>query len=295
MVEANIMTKDAETKKIAVCFSGQLRTWKHCISTWQDFFKECREKYNIQVDVFCHFWDHNTLQHGVSMADNSGVLIDPIDQAIQVPKTEIDEYLNLLKPISYKISDIAVSKFTKQHTIEQTNAVAHRYGNSDNAWMSSQFYSIMYSAHLKRMHEVKQQFKYDGCIRMRNDLYFESLKNMISIPDMLDIDRNTIYSCHTSVDDLQWFGRRLGDIYWYSDSPTFDKMCNFYQWLPTLGSKSFDGQPGPEHLTYFYAKMFNISIVQETNSLPKVARDSFYTKRKQETGLGPLGDHEILC
>jgi hypothetical protein len=287
------------TFKIAFCFSGQLRTWRKCIHTWQDMFKDLKEKHGVtEIDVFCHIWDHNTLQQSIATKKYGGDAIDnAIDNATVLSNAEISSYLEHLNPIAYKISNTTESKNTTQQLLDQIAKDTCRiYGKCNNEWMSPQFYSIMYSTHLKRMHEIKHNFNYDVCVRMRNDLYLGNSLTDRSIDNMLHPKFNTVYSCHTGVDNSQWFGRRLGDIFWYADSPTFDKMSNFYQWLPTLGAKSFreDDHCGPEHLLYFYAKMFKISIDVIYNDL-KIARDDEYVKLKQDYGYGTLGDHEILC
>jgi hypothetical protein len=73
-------------------------------------------------------------------------------------------------------------------------------------------------------------------------------------------------------------------------------MSNFYHWLPTLGSNVL--RQGvyycPEHIFYYYAKMFNISVDALTDD-PKIARDEDYVKLKQDSGTGLLGGHEIIC
>lgn len=287
------------TFKIAVCFSGQLRTWRKCIPTWQALFKNLKKNHGVtEIHVFCHIWDHNTLQQSIAYEKYGS---NAIDNATILSDAEISSYIKQLNPVDYKISNITVSKNTTQQTLDQQalDQVAkdtyRLYGKCNNEWMSPQLYSIMYSAHLKRMHEIKHNFNYDVCVRMRNDLYLGNGLADRSIDNMLHPIFNTVYSCHTGMDESQWFRRRLGDIFWYADSPTFDKMSNLYQWLPTLGSRALNQSTdaGPEHLLYFYAKMFNISVDAIFDD-PKIARDAEYVKLKQDLGQGPLGSHEIL-
>ena len=285
------------TFKIAFCFSGQLRTWRKCIHTWQDMFKDLKENHGVtDIDVFCHIWDHNTLQQTIATAKYGHDNI--IDNSIVLSDAEISSYLEQLNPVAYKISNTSVSKSATQQTVDQTSReTEHLYGKCNNQWMSPQFYSIMYAAHLKKMHEIKHHFNYDMCVRMRNDLYLGDSLADLSIDNMLHPKFNTVYSCHTGVDNSQWFGRRLGDLFWCADSPTFDKMSNFYHWLPTLGSNVFrkaTDHYGPEHIFYYYAKMFNISVDALTDH-PKIARDADYIKLKQDIGAGLLGSHEIIC
>jgi hypothetical protein len=278
--------------KIAFCFSGQLRTWRKCIHTWQDMFKDLKENHGVtDIDVFCHIWDHNTLQQTIATVKYGGNNI--IDNSIVLSDDEISSYLEQLNPVAYKISNTSVSKSATQQTVDQiAKDTFNLYGICNNEWLSPQFYSIMYAAHLKKMHEIKHNFNYDVCVRMRNDLYLGDGLADLSIDNMLHLKFNTVYSCHTGVDNSQWFGRRLGNIFWCADSPTFDKMSHFYHWLPTLGDQ--EDHYGPEHSFYYYAKMFNILVDALTDN-PKIARDADYVKLKQDSGTGLLGEYEILC
>lgn len=288
----NATYKD-KTLKVAFCFSGQLRTWRKCIHTWQELFEDLKEKHNVtNVDIFCHIWDHNTLQQGIA---NEKVILESLDTASALSRSEISDYITQLAPVAYKIDNVSVSKSKKQQIEDQALFECQFSGELKHSWMAPQFYSIMYTGHLKRMHEIKHNFNYDVCVRMRNDLYLDNGLCNQSIDNMLHPIFNTVYSCHTGMDESQWFRRRLGDIFWYADSPTFDKLSNFYQWLPTLGSRALNQSTdaGPEHLLYFYAKMFNISVDAIFDD-PKIARDAEYVKNKKDAGLGPLGGYEIL-
>jgi hypothetical protein len=280
--------------KIAFCFSGQLRTWRKCIHTWQDMFKDLKHNHNVSnIDVFCHIWDHNTLQQGIA---HEKIILDTLDDASVLSESEINDYIQQLGPTAYKIDNVQVSKSIKQQTNDRSLISGEQprqwRGHFEHGWMASQFYSIMYAAHLKKMHEIKHNFNYDVCVRMRNDLYLGDSLADLSIDNMLHPKFNTVYSCHTGVDNSQWFGRRLGNIFWCADSPTFDKMSHFYHWLPTLGDQ--EDHYGPEHSFYYYAKMFNILVDALTDN-PKIARDADYVKLKQDSGTGLLGEHEILC
>jgi hypothetical protein len=294
----NPVYKD-KTLKVAFCFSGQLRTWRKCIPTWKKLFKDLKDNYNVSnIDVFCHIWDHNTLQHGIAMTQfKDGVLIDPIDNSVVLPDSEINEYINLLNPVSYKIDNIEVSKSIKQQTSNKGLIESQYSGKFVNSWMAPQLYSIMYAAHLKKMHEIKNEINYDLCIRMRNDLYLnEDFRADFSIEEMLQPAFNTIHSCHSGIDvSGPWFKRRLGDIFWYADSPTFDKLSDFYHWLPIFGTRALGPDLAPEHIFYYYAKMFNISINSKPIYYVTIARDADYANYKKDAGLGPLGEHEILC
>lgn len=291
----NATYKD-KTLKVAFCFSGQLRTWRKCIHTWQELFEDLKEKHNVtNVDIFCHIWDHNTLQQGIA---NEKVALESLDTASALSRSEISDYITQLAPVAYKIDNVSVSKSKKQQIEDQALFECQFSGEFKHSWMAPQFYSIMYTGHLKRMHEIKNQFNYDICVRMRNDMYLnKDFRNNFSIDEMLRPTFNTIHACHSGIDDKgPWFKRRLGDIFWYADSPTFDKLSNFYQWLPAFGTRALDPVDlAPEHIFYYYAKMFNISINPKPIHYITIARDAEYVKNKKDAGLGPLGGFEILC
>ena len=291
----NPVYKD-KTLKVAFCFSGQLRTWRKCISTWKELFKDLKDNHNVSnIDVFCHIWDHNTLQQGIA---NKKIILDTLDEAVVLSESEINDYIEQLGPTAYKIDNVEVSKSVKQQTSDRGLIESAHSGKFVHSWMAPQFYSIMYAAHLKKMHEVKNQVNYDLCIRMRNDMYLnENFRADFSIDEMLQPAFNTIHACHSGVDGSgPWFKRRLGDIFWYADSPTFDKLSDFYHWLPIFGTRALDPVGlAPEHIFYYYAKMFNISINPKPIHYVTIARDADYANYKKDAGLGPLGEHEILC
>ena len=54
--------------KIAVCLSGQLRTWKQCYETWNELFDQLRKSpqfmhEGITVDYFVHTWEQMNQQN----------------------------------------------------------------------------------------------------------------------------------------------------------------------------------------------------------------------------------------
>ena len=55
-----------DKKRIAICFSGQLRTWRQCVRSWNNILMYDDNRDN--VDVFCHIWDFNTVPNSVEYA-----------------------------------------------------------------------------------------------------------------------------------------------------------------------------------------------------------------------------------
>jgi len=289
--------------KIALCFSGQPRTWDKCHPQWDKFKLRLAKHFNADVDVFAHMWDFNTPPHAVMsspVVNNNDKNFDYRRvQGIAITKEERDNFLTALNPVKYIIENESVSKSKPEEIIELNRPNINEYGTCPIEWAGSQFYAIMYAAHLKKMHEFEQGIRYNICFRMRYDLYLDDHQiDWFFNPGNTDarIPRyNTVYSCHTTKDASSIPFHRLGDIFWYADSPTFDRICDFYRWLPTIGSRCFNGQwTSTEHSLYFYAKMLRMHV-KGLSLDPKVYRQSDYIDRKIQSGLSAeLGGHELI-
>jgi hypothetical protein len=201
-----------------------------------------------------------------------------------------------MQPTSYIFENESISLSAVYETLNINKKYSIAHGRSAIPWASSQFYAIMRSAHLKKKYEFENRFRYDMCIRMRYDLFFDS--NQIGC--LLDCDikipeYNTLYPCHTSRSEDIFPFVRLGDVFWFSDSVTFDRICDFYRWFPIIGRKSFDIKfCGTEHNLYYYAKMLNMSISPIMVD-PKIFREADYIEKKIAIGLpGELGGHELI-
>ena len=258
--------------RIAVCFSGQLRTWRKCYESWHNLFS----RFDIEVDYFYHFWNFNTL---------ANILNDTTPNIIS--QDELDEIYDILKPKKFIIEDH--DKNLK--VINDLKIMGENYplsGGTPVYWSGGQFYSHMRSVHLKRQYEIEHNFNYDICFRMRADLFF----NQSSIDDFIrefkNPKSNTIYSSHNG--QLKYFPYfKIGDMFYYSDSITFDKISEFYRFLPVIGKTPFKNEDYPPEVPFcFFIKMLKIDNFI-TFADPKIMRSEEYLLRK-----GELGNHELI-
>lgn len=289
--------------KIALCFSGQPRTWDKCNPGWEKFKQRLEQHFNAEVDVFCHAWDFNTPPHAVmsSHAVNNNDRSFDYRRVLGIPISEEEKnnLLTALKPKKYIIENEKISRSKSEEIIELNRQNKNEHGVCPIEWAGSQFYAIMYASHLKKLYEFEQGIRYDICFRMRYDLYFNDNEiDWFFNPANTDArlpEYNTVYSCHTAKDASCIPFHKLGDIFWYADSPTFDRICDFYRWLPMLGSRSFNGQiTSNEHALYFYAKMLRMHV-HGLSVDPKIYRQSDYIDRRIQSGLsGELGGHELI-
>ena len=284
--------------RIAFCISGQLRTWKKSSDTWLKLANGIEEKLNAKVDFFSHTWDFNTLPNNLCHAV---LKTPPVPEPIDT--NEIQEYTNKINLVDFEINDYAYSSARVEHLM-QLGLASSYYGVDPEsiplAWSASQFYSLMRSAHLKKRYEMNNNFRYDMVFKIRNDLYFtdDKIDKFLSIndyatwsPDLHIPKHNVMYSCHTGIHD-EWPFTRVGDIFFYADSVTFDRVCDFYRWLPQITAFK-DRKAQPELVLFYYLKMMKINIHSFLLSDPDICRSETYAELMNNNSL-PLGGFEIV-
>jgi len=283
--------------KIAICLSGQPRTWKKCFDSWNVMLNRIKQEYNAEIDFFSHIWDYNTPPHGILMKSDEvkNVNGDYLTvKGVKITEEEKNDFLNTIKPKLFLFENEDINKSKPMECWEENKKYSHIYGQSMLDWAGGQFYSIMKSTFLKRKYELENKFRYDICIRMRCDLFFDEQQinyflnkqgNEFMVPK-----HNTIYSCHTN-------NMRLGDIFFYADSVTFDRICDFYRWIPIMGIRTFPTKHdtlGTEDALYFYSRMLKIDV-HSIYVNPKIYRQENYLELKEKCGqMEGLGVHEII-
>lgn len=250
--------------KIAICLNGQPRTWEKCYPRWLEILSSQGD-----IDFFFHMWNYNTLP-SLMATYNGGTKI--IDQPLE--QSELDKIVETLKPKKY------IFEPRKHISYWNTNIpVNKQFGN----WSCEQFYSLYYSSLLKKQYEIENDFRYDIVIRLRTDLWFE--ENLV-----LETPRpNIVYTTHCA-EDPNFSVYRVGDIFFYADSYTFDQMALFYKFLSFVPTDWVTKKecPPPEIALYFY--MASIGIMNKpTVPQIKIMRDQSLLEIK-----GALDGYETI-
>lgn len=282
--------------RIAICFSGQIRTWEKCIDTWNKIIDRIENQLDSKVDIFCHAWDFNTESNGLIPPPTPETFMQR--HGIPLREGELNCLFEKLKPKSSLIEDETLSISKLAEVLHLGFRHDYYHGSPSVNTEASQFYSVMRAAHIKKKYEIQNNFRYDMCIRTRYDLFFDDKQIEVLTDKELDFrvpEYNSIYPCHTSRNINQVPYVRMGDIFWYADSATFNRICDFYRWMPIIGKKSFNANPiSTEHSLYFYAKMLKMSV----NPLfvdPKIYRLEDHIDKSKKIGLlGELGKHELI-
>lgn len=217
--------------KVAVCLSGQLRTWKKCIDTWN--------KINgpYSVDFFCHTWNVNTVPNYFYHQSAE------FRQLQQISQDELDEFKDRLNP-----KQLIVEPYRIIQPAKRDQAIL-------DANYLSQYYGIMMAGHLKHEYEVENNIIYDVVVRSRYDLFFG---NDISTT-FTKLKENTFHGFHFSWNKNHQ--GRIGDMFWFSDSYTYDIISSFYLGIENISRDRFvDEDLPPEHAFFYYLKKNNIKL-----------------------------------
>lgn len=195
--------------KIALCISGQPRTWKQCHGNWFENFHGGHD-----IDTFFHFWDYNTYASRVNV--QIGRKNNP---DIPITEQEKEEIVTTLKPKKYYFDSRKLNPTTDRDENLYTKYVKTPIG----WWCRSQFYSQWYVSKLRRQYEVENNFEYDFVLRWRTDIM---VKRPIHFPDV--VKPNTMYTTHNGwMNNVKCF--QVGDMLFGADSFTFDQISNLVE------------------------------------------------------------------
>ena len=284
--------------KVAFCLSGQLRTWKKCHKSWNGLFERFKEEMWIndiwqhtpyanepfEIDYFIHTWDFNTPPHytwDINWNDPNLFTDVQIAEKLElfdnvytpIDKSEIKEVIRILNPKDYMIEgwDVSKSRTKVMDDITRSHSFDRNQTQSHISWSASQLYSISRAAHLKRKYEIENKMQYDICIRSRFDLGFDELNLMLFARDFEKPKSKTIYSVHNG--NLNEYPFNLiGDIFYYSDSHTFDLLTSLYDIVPHIEQSAFKKSIKIEEVMAYIVRMFQLNNTY-IDSKPDVIRD----------------------
>jgi len=259
-LQSAVTTFNPGANKIAICFSGQLRTWRKCVDTWIHILEHGGSRDNI--DIFCHIWDFNSIPNSVP-----GINKPPVP----VAESEIQEILDILKPKKFLVE--SYREFTP---FNETQAITH-------GPFVSQFYGIMQAANLKRQYELENRMMYKGVVRARYDAYYTH--------NMTEFYRNIVpgvmHGFHMGWDP-EIFRGRMGDIFWIADSDTYDLIADYYINLGYIDKKWFTQEhrdATPEWVFFHYLKKNKIDIQNNHWDIKLMRENSKLSFSKKEGGF----------
>jgi hypothetical protein len=280
--------KKLRTMKIAICLSGQFRTYEKCYHNILKLKNKVESDPNSTVDFFCHAWNFESESRPI-LDVTSNNRVTPYDD------DKLNEIIKIYNPKKYLIENFEKNQRVNQDVID---IAEERYPENEGppiTWCANQFYAVMRSCELKRQYEIENNFEYDVCIRLRYDQYVPWGQVFDLIEILSTVKPNTIFSIHNrKIDVYPHFA--IGDVFWFSDSLTFDKICDFYRHLPSIDISIFDESRNhliPELVFYHYLK--EIGIKNQTTLLNfQICKFRDFINLKKQLKLGGLGDNEVL-
>jgi ribosomal protein S17E len=272
-----------EPLKIAICMSGQLRTWDKC---YQNVFKIIKKLKRNDTDIhfFCHTWDFESNSSPIMV--NTGK-----DEIIPHDTDTLNKVLSTYKPKDHLFENYEKNK----QVVESIKKEGYRYKNKTPiTWSSQQFYSLMRAAEMKRKYEIDNGFDYDVCIRLRYDQYIPENEIDYIISMILNVKPNTVLTMHNRPHETYPF-TIYGDVFWICNSLTYDKISSFYRALPTIDNNLFaeGNDTPPENVLTHYIKDLNIENQEMVIDL-RICKTKDFIQKKLDLGLPGLGNNEIF-
>ena len=193
--------------KIAVCFSGQLRT---ALLTHENIKSFLGELYPV-CDFFIHSWDRNKDKNyngsiiGSKEYYNEEYVVDNIKE-IYNPKYIIIENYN---------------ETIKKEAVVQTNNL-ELFGPLQPFW-----YSFMKSVEYKKEHEIKNGFEYDYVLKLRPDIIFPKERKLKHLLELFDDENGGMFIENTSSDvDIE--SQFVDDVLFFSNSNNMDLASKYF-------------------------------------------------------------------
>jgi hypothetical protein len=202
--------------KIAICMSGQARTWRTAKDNILSYFN-IREK-DVQIDYFIHTWDINQYRRkeDINWIQRTNIKILP---------TEKDELISAFNPIDIEIEE-------------------YKEGEHVTLW-ASLLYSFMKSVWLKRKYEIENDFKYDIVVKARLDVNYPIIGRCnLNLPlkkfHIHPIQNLTGYSTIPMISRFptEFNYPCFDDVFFYANSPTMDIISNCYRWYTSIVNKN---------------------------------------------------------
>jgi hypothetical protein len=257
-----MLMKPFENYKVAVCISGQSRTYKHCAESIKQFFSSDR---NNQFYYFGHIWTHNNIS---SPNDPYGWSLSPA----------------LLDPAALAIGLRANFNFEK---LEIEGPRQHR--NTVSVPSDDMLYSILKCNMLKQMYEVENNMMFDLVVRIRSDLIFTPGVRFENILREL-ITNKTLYAYFGHM-NAEYCLPNPNECMYFGTSFTMDLIDSLYKavssnTLYTLSNSSQDNpvlyHVGAGALLYKWATLKNC-LIRHVEFQPTIFRE-------RAIGMDPVRD-----
>jgi hypothetical protein len=238
--------------KVAICFSGAIRSFDECISSTIKYLIDNFDN----PDIFLHMWsfnDYNSTDINYNFKwrkDNSS--IDKIISTLEPKKYVIEEYNSSSEEQIKNKCMIDVNLFD---TDDKKN-----YGFN----CCSMYWKILKSFELAEEYMKENDFEYDLIIRARLDFIWEDYIKQIDFNTLIDNDIYLIKDRYATCSRLN-----TNDKFFAGNYPTMKKMCNIFNSLKKYQDEGINIEGQTINETHIKQCYFNVKWIGHSNTYYK--------------------------
>jgi hypothetical protein len=253
--------------KIAVCLSGQARSWKTAA-------RSCRSYFNLpgyDVKFFGHTWDLNTWRkNSRSPYENEYLDIDMLRsemiETYQFSSLHIDRF-DELSPMLLKAEYDTPPEgkdLGNMAPMEHSGYMTRPVG-----W-TPMMYSAMVANHLKQTYEIENGVEFDVVVRSRFDLCHKPASSFLEqLNKIPNYGTSKILLCNGRSFDYEWGLAAIDDTFYYGSSDVMDIVDSFsnsyldgsfWRMINCNSDDSAFKVTGPNVLLYKWCEIKNIML-----------------------------------
>lgn len=224
--------------KIAICFSGQIRTGDVVAP---NILRYIGKELLPHCDFFVHTWDCES--KGTGYANRLGVnslTPDIHESSIITEQAKISAIYDAYRPRKIEVEEYHLQPTKNLWGGRRLNPLTGKYN-------ISMWESIQKANALKIQYANQNQIKYDITVRIRPDIVFSHTKSLLQDMKLLTHSRMFVFGDHYNI----WPGyqmTRLEDIFWIGPTNVMDEICNFSDYITnTTVASQIDDPKDPNY------------------------------------------------
>jgi hypothetical protein len=253
VIQDSISKMEDYKTRIAVCLSGQSRTWKFCLESIKNFLEKDNE---YEIDYFIHTWDRNDSRE-IHIGDGK-------ELKINTEIGSIEDYIKSYNPKLYKIDSF--ESYKKNKFSKWKPLLDYQIWEPENTLHL--MYSFYKSVTLKKIWERQNGFIYDYVIKLRPDVFFEEqkLENHLELlknkEDKYFISHYPYYENWKEYNEQRpdFFG---SDLYWIFQKNEIDKFSEFFN--SKIAHDKFHKYPLTQYLYTSFKRFEPVTVFKNSS------------------------------
>lgn len=263
--------------RIAICFSGQIRTGAvtapNILRYIGDLLPQC--------DIFVHTWDSET--RGTGYANRLKEVSTTAEWHTAEKVSDYDKIAEFYR--AFMPRTMTVEEYNLQPT--KSTWGGRRYDPVDGKWYVSMWRSVYEANLLKQQYAQKNQISYDYTVRIRPDIVFSEHKSLAADIAQIEHENMFLFGDHYNI----WPGHGMGrveDIFWIGPSRTMDQISAYYAcYTNTVSNIDKPQEPGYQDWQWHSAAWITRQLGIQFKALQDNTMRIFYPM-DIEKGIDPM-------